>query len=511
MKRLSATFVVSLGAILVCLLSTNVVLSAPSGKLVIAQPAEPSGIDPHKVGTRYSHTFNAALFEALYVRDSMCNLVPGVAEGVETSKDGLTYTFPIREGIKFHDGSKLTPEDVKFSLDRACNPATKNPMGAYLSSIEKVELVSPNKIIIKLKTPDAILLKKLAYAGWIIPKQYFEKVGEDGFGKKPIGSGPYKFVSRSINESIELVANENHWRWVPKIKTLIYRVVPEDAVRLAMLETGDADVVTMMPPQLFDKINSIKGVKAVSHPSGAIYFGNLNNKTIESPLKNRKVRQAMNYAINKKGIIDGILNGQAIQISGVMSPSVIPPDPGLKPYEYNPELAKKLLAEAGYPNGFKIDFYASVGRYTLGKEIAMFMAENLRGVGIEVNLTLWDALKWVGEFAKQGKDQYFPITYSEFGNTIFDEEGKAIWSYSCNAFWSIYCNPEVDKLIDESKTIYDENERIKHFQKIDRVLYEDASHIFLYEYKDVMGIRSKLNWKLKPGDVWYKFWDAYWE
>jgi peptide/nickel transport system substrate-binding protein len=481
--------------------------AGPSGKLVVAQPSEPLTIDPHKVATRYSHTFNCALFEALYVRDSLCNLVPGVAEDVEISENGLTYTFMLRHGIRFHDGSTLTAEDVKFSLDRACNPETKNPMGAYLKSVDGVKIMGSDKVVISLKTPDAIFLKKMAYAGWIIPKNYFEKVGEKGFAEHPIGSGPYKFVSRSINEYIELEANEDHWRWVPKIKTVIHRVVPEDAVRLAMLQTGDADVAIMMPPALFDKINSIRGYKALSHPSGAIYWVNIDNKYKDSPLKNRKVRQALNYAVNKKGIIDGIMKGHAVQISGVMAPSVIPPDPTLEAYDYNPKLAKKLLADAGYPNGFKTDFYGPIGRYTLGKEISTFIADNIKAVGIDVELHLWESMKWVTEMQKH----YYPLTYSEFGNTIFDPEGKGVWALHTDAFWGFYTNLEVDKLIEESKSIYDEKERIKHWQKIDRALYEDASHIFLYEFNTIIGINEKLNWKLKPGDTWYKYWDAYWK
>jgi peptide/nickel transport system substrate-binding protein len=480
--------------------------SKPTGKLVVAMPSETDTLDPAKTANRYAHTLNCNMFESLYVRDSKAELVPALAEASEVSKDGLTYTFKLRKGVKFHDGSPFTAEDVKFSLERILD--TKGLMTTYLRSIDKVEIVNDYEVIVRMKKPDGAFLKKLAFAGWIIPKNTFMKVGDEAFAKKPIGTGPFKFVRRSINEYIELEANEDHWRWVPKIKSLTYRVIPEDAVRLASLQTGDVDLVTEMPPPLLDKINSIRGTKAISHPSGAIYWVVINVKDSpkESPWLNMKVRKALNHAVDKQGIIKGILNNQAIQIPATLAPSVVPPDPSLKPYDYNPALAKKLLAEAGYPNGFKIDMYCSVGRYTLDKEISLAIANNLQAVGLDVNLHLWESLKWVTELRKK----YYPLSYQEYGNTIFDPEGLMLGAIHTKAFWSFYTNPEVDKLIDESVLIYNQKERDRHFHKIDRLLYNDASHIFLWESKILLGVKEKLSWKPAPGDMYFKFWDAEW-
>jgi peptide/nickel transport system substrate-binding protein len=466
-------------------------------------------IDPHKVATRYSHTFNCQLFESLYVRDSRAELTPGLATSFQVSEDGLIYTFSLRRGVLFHDGSALTAEDVKFSLDRALNPATKNPMAAYLRAIDAVEIVNDYEIVIRLKKPDAILLKKLAYAGWVIPKKYFMSAGDDGFAAKPIGSGPYRFVKRSINEYIELEANEAHWRWVPKIKTLIYKVVPEPAVRLAALQSGDAHIITAMPPPLFDRMDRIKGCRAMSQPTGAIYWVVINVKDSPqgSPWLDRRVRRAMNYAVDKNGIIKGILRNQAVLIEGVLAPSLIPPDSTLKAYEYDPAQAKRLLAEAGYPKGFKVDMYSPIGRYTSGKEVSLAIAENLKAVGIDVTLHLWESMRWVTELKKH----YYPLSYQEFGNTIYDPEGMMIWGLHTDAYWSFYTNKEVDRLIDESTTVYAQEDRFRHFQKIDRLLHEDASHIFLFELKVAIGISEKLHWELSPGDMWFKFWDADWE
>ncbi len=478
----------------------------PSGTLTVALPAEPATLDPHKGNTRYNYLFNSNLFEGLMVRNDKADLVPGIAESYTVSADGLTYTFTLRKGVKFHDGTTLTPEDVKFSLERAINPATKNPLLSFIRTIDKVEILDADRVALTLKEKDAIFLKKLTFAGWIVPRAYLQQVGEDGFAKRPIGTGPFRFVSRSINERIEMQANEQHWGWVPKVRTLVLRTVPEDAVRLGMLQTGEADIVAEMPPPLLDRISAIRGVRTLSHPSGEIYWLVLNIKdgAKDSPLLKREVRIALNHAIDRQAIIKNVLRDQAQQIPGVLAPSVSVVDPNFKPYAYDPALARKLLADAGYPNGFKIDMYGSVGRYTLDRDINLALANQLKAVGVDVNLNLWDSAKWVGDLSKK----YYPMSYQAFGNTIFDPEGLMIFGVHSKAFWSFYRNETVDKLIDESLSITDQSARDVHFQKIDREMYNDASHVFLWENKILFGIRDRVTWQPRPGDNIYKFWTA---
>lgn len=501
-------FRITCHVLLLCLslIVPSMVLSAPAGKLTVAVPSEPATLDPHKSSNRYNYTFNCNMFEGLYIRNDKAELVPALAESMTMAPDGLTYTFKLRKGVKFHDGSAMTAEDVKFSLERAINPATKNPLLAYVKTIDKIDIVNPDTVAIKLKEKDAIFLKKLAFAGWIVPKNYIQSAGEDGFAKKPIGTGPFKFVSRSINERIEMEANEMHWGWVPKIKSLVMRTVPEDAVRLAMLQTGEADVVAEMPPPLVERIAALKGVKTLSHPSGEIYWlvFNIKDAVKDSPLLNLQVRRALNHAIDKQSIIASVLKNQAVQIAGVLAPSVAAVDKNLQPYPYNPTLAKKMLADAGYPGGFKVDMYSSVGRYTLDKDISLVIANNLKAVGVDVNLNLWESSKWVADLSKK----YYPLSYQAFGNTVFDPEGLMIFGLHSKAFWSFYKNDGVDGMIDDSLKIVDQKERDLHFQKIEKLLYDDASHLFLWESKILFGLRDKVNWTPQPGDNVYKFWNA---
>ncbi len=212
----------------------------------------------------------------------------------------------------------------------------------------------------------------------------------------------------------------------------------------------------------------------------------------------------MNHAVDKQAIISSVLKNQAVPIAGVLAPSVAAVDKGLQPYAYDPALAKKMLAEAGYPNGFKIDMFSSVGRYTLDKDISLAIANNLKAVGVDVNLNLWESSKWVADLPKK----YYPLSYQAFGNTVFDPEGLMIFGLHSKAFWSFYKNDTVDKLIDDSLKIGDQKERDQHFQKIEKTLYDDASHIFLWESKILFGMRDRVTWKPQAGDNVYKFWNA---
>jgi peptide/nickel transport system substrate-binding protein len=273
-----------------------------------------------------------------------------------------------------------------------------------------------------------------------------------------------------------------------------------------MLQTGEADIVAEMPPPLVERINALRGVKTLSHPSGEIYWVvfNIKDGAKDSPLLNPMVRKALNHAIDKQAIITNVLKNQAVQIAGALAPSVAAVDKNLQPYAYNPALAKKMLADAGYPNGLKVDMYSSVGRYTLDKDISLVIANQLKAVGVDVNLNLWESSKWVGDLSKK----YYPMSYQAFGNTVFDPEGLMIFGLHSKAFWSFYKNDAVDKMIDDSLKISEQKERDTHFQKIDKMLYDDASHIFLWESKILIGMRDKVTWRPQPGDNVYKFWNA---
>ena len=187
-----------IGAALLYSFAISGAFAAPTGKITIAMPSEPATLDPAKGGTRYNHTFNANMFESLYIRNSQSDLVPGLAVSHTVSPDGLRYTFKLRRGVKFHDGSPLTADDIKFSFDRAMNPDTKNPLNAYLKAIDKVEIENPDTLAIKLKERDAILLKKLAFAGCEV---FFRGVGEvhEVTGDQPAGFAPGLFTALPVH------------------------------------------------------------------------------------------------------------------------------------------------------------------------------------------------------------------------------------------------------------------------------------------------------------------------
>src|SRR5437667_6864537 len=280
------------------------------------------------------------------------SMTPSLAESWSMSADGLVYEFVLRRGARFHNGDPVTAEDVKFSLERYRGASAK----PLKEAVAAVETPDPGRVRIRLKRPWPDFMTFYAGAtgaSWIVPKKYVEKVGDEGFKKAPIGAGPYKFVS--INPGIELVleANDRYWRKTPSVKRLVWKVVPEDLTRLAMLKRGEVDIAYSLRGPLADEVKRTPGLKlAATVVSGTQWFDfGPTQWDPKSPWHDRRVRLAAALAFDKNAINQAETLGHS-KITGAIIPSAFEYALSLPPYPYDPVRAKKLLAEAGYPNGF---------------------------------------------------------------------------------------------------------------------------------------------------------------
>src|SRR5256712_3231184 len=298
-------------------------------------------------------------FMILYaLRDGLVKPMPGqamapsLAESWTVSRDGLTYEFGLRKGVKFHNGDPLSAEDVKFSFERYRGVASST-MKAHVAA---VEVVDANRVRFRLKKPWPDFMTFYATpatgAAWIVPKKYVERVGDDGFKKAPVGAGPYRFVS--FNPGIELVleAYEAYWRKIPSVKRLVFRSVPDESTRLAMLKRGEADIVYSIRGALAEELKRTPGLTLKPTLGTFTEWIALNDQwDPKSPWADRRVRLAANLAIDRKAINEAEYLG-----FGKISSSIIPQDFDFAwvapPYPYDPARAKQLLAEAGYPRGF---------------------------------------------------------------------------------------------------------------------------------------------------------------
>src|SRR5256886_7536286 len=306
---------------------------------------------------------------------------PSLAESWTVSKDGLAYEFVLRKGVKFHNGEPVTAEDVKFSLERYRGGGAST----LKARVAGVDVVDPQRVRIRLKQPWPDFMTfygtPATGAAWVVPKKYVERVGDDGFKRAPVGAGPYRFVS--FNPGVELVleANDGYWRKPPSVKRLIFRSVPDDTTRLAMLKRGEADIAYAIRGPLAEEVRRTPGLKltAPSQSSGVFWLDMPDQWDPKSPWHDRRVRLAASHAIDRQALNQAETLGLSKPTGGII-PRAFEFSKSFEPPAFDPARAKQLMAEAGYPNGFDAgDFYPWPPYTAMGEALASY----LQAIGIK--------------------------------------------------------------------------------------------------------------------------------
>lgn len=379
-------------------------------------------LDPILEGRPGNAVYQAIMYDALVGFDlAKGGVGPGVAERWEMSPDGLTWTFFLRPGQTFHNGDKLTGHDVKFSLERQMGPGSIASAAASMRrTIKSIEV--PDDLTVKINTTSpqlglpASLSRAVAPEGAIMPKAYIEKVGEEEFRKKPIGSGPWKFVRNVPGDRIEFTAvTTPHWRGRPNFKDLHVLLVPEESTRVAMVRTGEAAIASIGPETMLSVSRAGLEVLSVPGTMQAIFqvYGSYKPEVKESPLAKPRVRQALSLAIDRKQVIEHVMNGKArmpYPFSTFGYTEYFSADRWEKwaaeAYRYDPALAKKILAEEGYPNGFELKFANTALPGTqFMVDIGTAIADMWTKVGIKVTLKHYE---W-GTFAPLERGDQAPL------------------------------------------------------------------------------------------------------
>jgi peptide/nickel transport system substrate-binding protein len=431
--------------------------AAPEGTIRIASPAATAGS-----GFTYESTdpifwepfWGWAMYDALLTLDPQGNPVGVVAESWSISPDGNTWTFKIRKGIKFHNGDPLTSADVKFSVDRFATKESTNPWSPYLrNNYASTSTLDDYTFIYKTVKPEPQLVMPFMYAR-ILPKNYFEKIGQDAFRKAPIGSGPWKFVKLVHSTSFEMEANTNHWRQVPAFKTVIDLSVPEEATRVAMLKSGEVDIATDLT---IDRIVEFQKLGYTLQEVGLNTLFNISfpgTWATDSPTSDIRVRQAMSYAINRQEICDTYFKGMAkpggrwfINENGWAW------DPSWKPDPYDVAKAKQLLANAGYPGKFKnpeIQVYAQAGPQA---DLMQMLQGYWAAVGIQTKITIIDSVTYAGLFFKGNRNPeaknmgaVIPWLYPTLTNSVYHSANM----YTSKGVHSTGNDPKADELYNKA-------------------------------------------------------------
>jgi peptide/nickel transport system substrate-binding protein len=457
-------------------------------QIVVGQGVDMPSLDPYG----HSVTFNYAMWKHIMepiVRYDYWNrkYVSALAESWKA--EGTEWTFSLRKGIKFHNGADFTANDIVFSYEKI---KAGSKQAANLMPITDMKVLDNYTVKLITKDPFSPLPSRLKQHV-IVSQQYYKQAGEKAL-QAPVGTGPFKFAEWVRGNYFVVKKNESYWDTPAQVDQVIWKPIPEDAARVTALETGAVDIATNIPPHEVDRLSSKAGIKVERvRAMRSIHVG---LPMRFKPFQNRLVRQAMNYAVDIDSLIKYVLDGMAYRAAGISGPNAFGYNSDIKPYPYDPAKAKSLLAEAGYPNGFDVDFYSPSGRYVKDKEAAEAMVGQLAKVGVRAKLIVQEwSVFWSG--VMEGK---FPMYL--FGG--FNEEDPDIFLslyFETGVTKRLeYSNPQVDKGIKDLRQTFDPERRERMLKEVVKTLHEDCPTIILWHPQDLYGINEKLTWKPTPDE-----------
>ena len=445
---------------------------------VFLDPAETSGLSTPFV-------FLYALHDALIKPLPGNNMAPCLAESWKESPDGLVYEFKLREGLRFHNGDPFTAEDVKFSFERYRGVSAK----ILHERVKAVELVGPHRVRFVLNSPwpDFLVFYATPFTGaaWIVPKKYIEKVGEDGFGRHPVGLGPYRFIR--MNPGIELVleANEQYWRKQPTIKRVVIKGVPDRTTRLTMLKTGEADIGYLMVGVEAATIKADPKLRLVhTIPTASWWVEFPEQWSAKSPWADRRVRLAANLAIDKQGINDAERLGYS-RLTGSIIPSIMEYALRIDPYPYDLPQAKRLLAEAGYPNGFDAGDVTPLPPFTTMGEA---LSNNLAEAGIRTRVRSMERASYMEAWRTKKLQGLIMTVTAAQGNAASRIEAFVI-SSSTYAYGGY---PDIDDVFRTQAQERDRKRREALLHQIQRLMRERVMHAPIFEPATLHGIGPRV-------------------
>lgn len=484
--------------------------AAPVGKAVIAQGVDPTTLDMANQSESPAANVGRQIFETLYDRDQSLKIVPTLATDMPKLVAPTTWEIKLRKGVKFHNGEDFTAESAKFSLERLAQGQGKLRGATFFAPIDRVEVVDPSTIRVHTKKPWPTIVSVLTFVqgGMVPPKEY---AGKDTtfLTRNPIGTGPYKFVRWAKDEEIVLEANPNYWRGAPKIKTIVFKPIPDDAVRVAALQNGEIDVAVNIPPHLGAIIDKHPKIFLSTAPSirtiQLMYYTHQMDKDhkptgpYQGPTADKRVRQALGYALDVDEIIKGVLDGKAVRVATMLPSMHFGFDPKLQPIKHDPARAKKLLAEAGYPSGLEITLNGPQGRYVRDKEVAEAVAGQWTKAGIKTNLRTFEFVNYLNNMVYVHKAG--PVWLIGWGTNTMDAETVYGPLFKSPGIFVNWHNEDFNKMVDEGVSIMDDKKRLEQWHRINKLWIDETPAVPLYQQIDLYGVSRRLNWKARSDEV----------
>ncbi|CAA9328724.1 MAG: Dipeptide-binding ABC transporter, periplasmic substrate-binding component [uncultured Nocardioidaceae bacterium] len=443
--------------------------SQSGGVLTAAIAGEPDNLDPHNTSAYFSFQVLENVYDTLVEPDENLEMQPSIAEEWETSEDQLTWTFTIRQDVKFSDGSDLTAEDVAYSYNRIIDEELSSSY--KFAEVKSIKALDPQTLEIALKQPQPNLLAAVGgYKGMAIVSK--KNVTSGDVKTNPVGSGPFKLDSFRSGDRIELVRNEEYWGEKPALSGVTFTFVKDPTVALQNLEGGEVQWTDNLPPQQVSTLEESDEVVVESEPTSDYWYLALNQN--REPFNDENVRRAIAFAIDREAIVKAAKFGNAT-VNQTAIPEASSWYHEYAPYSHDPDQAQQLLDDAGVSD-LTMDLMVT-SDYPETVSAAQVIADQLSEVGIEVEIRELDFSTWLAE---QGKGNFDMFMLSWLGNIDPDEFYYAQHHSKGQFNFHGYSNPEVDTLLDEAKVETDTEQRKQMYDDVSELIVDDASYIYLY-------------------------------
>lgn len=467
------------------------------GRLTLGMASEPSTLDPQMSAEQPAHNITFNVIDSLLGRDENQQIVPALAESWQ-ALDELTYEFRLRPGVVFHNGEPFNAEVVKWNYDRILDPDQNSTSRPMISPVESVEVVDDLTVLIRTTDPFPLVFatNTMPLIG-LLPPKYVADEGDEAAASHPIGTGPFKFVEWQRGQNITLEANPDYWGVPPLVSSVAYQFIPEPSTRVAALLSGEVDLIQSVPPDQVDRIENSGEAKVAMIADGMIVSSyQFNVTSVEGPIQDVRVRRAISHAIDREAIIDSILNGQASARPIPLGPTDFGVNPDLQFYEFNQDLARELLAEAGYADGFEFTMHTSNGRYLQDFSVSQTIAANLAEVGITVNV---QPEEWGVYIDMLAQNTAGPMYIIGWGGGLFDAN-ELYFAFSSDSTYATFGDPEIDELLGAAQRTNDEASRLELYYQAQELLVDRVAFTMAYQANAIYGLGNQVSWTPTLGE-----------
>ncbi len=464
--------------------------AAPRGTLTIGIPTDVHTLDPTMTPEVNSENVAAMIMEPLLYLDPQGRVRPLLAESWQVVNP-TTYLFRLRRGVTFHNGEPFTGKAVEYSWRRSqeAHRANKEPF----APVARIEHVDDHTIRIVTASPDPIFLKKMAnVSASIFPPKYASEQGDEAAAQRPVGTGPFVLGEWVRGDRVRLQASPRYYlSGAPKVRTLVWQTFPDSDARIAALQTGQIDVALRIPPHRVAALERDRQIRVTSALSTRTYYVAFNTLTTGrgTPVMDRRVRLAMNLGVDVQAIIRSLFAGHAHRLNSFIGVVQFGYDPTLPPLPYDPARAKRLLAEAGYPNGFRIGMACPTGAYVGDRDACQAIAGYLGRLGIDADLQLMEPNRY---WDLEANRQLPPLFFDGMGDRFQDPDVQLKGALTLDSNWTAFEKKEFTDLIGEAGSTLDPEHRRRVYARLARLMQADPPFIFLWQLENFEGARTRV-------------------